>query len=997
MKAQVLTQAIAECADPERATRGIEQLRETSLASLLKKLNAAQARLLSAIVAGSQHLLELLVTHPDWLPPLLEADFLKSPRQAQGLLREVDQWLKPFLKRNEYEAAFAALRQFKQREMLRIAARDLGRLAEALEITGEISNVADVCLNSVYRLCYQNLSQRFGSPFHLDAQGRWRPSQFCAMGLGKLGGQELNYSSDVDVMFVYSEEGHVFKSPPRPNEEAGKGLANHQFFTRLAEALIAEISRMTADGVLFRIDLRLRPEGRAGPLVRSIDSYENFYAQWGQTWERMMLIKARPVAGDDSLGAEFLEMVQPFRYPRSLSQRTVREVAAVKTRIETEVVKQGEMERNVKLGRGGIREIEFVVQTQQILRAGHSPFLQGASTVPVLRKLAEYSLVAKADAKDLEEAYIFLRDVEHRLQMEANQQTHTIPTERKARERLARLMGFESVPDFESARGGHSRNARRVYDKLFAAEQPEPRRVLPEEGASDETWEKLLARHSFRDPARAREIVGMFLDGPGYAHISPRTAELARELLPRFFSLCPQAGKKISTANVLSDPDRVLVRLDSFVDAYAARATLYELWTQKPSLFALILFLFDRSEFLAELAIRTPDLVDELEASGRLQRSKTAEETLRDLRHGANDADQKLWLRKYHQAEFMRIGLRDILGLADYEQNMRELTALADACLQYGLETITRSAKLKAPPFCVVGMGKLGGHEINYGSDLDILFVAKAGAKNLPQLQGLAVEFFDLLGDRTEAGAVFHLDTRLRPDGEKGLLVNTTEAFEEYYRRRAGLWEIQALTRVRPIAGDLETGKHFSDMAAALANFSPENIAAKFAFGKGKGLAAFTADWKKEIAAMRGRIERERTPAGKDALAMKTGAGGLMDAEFLAQAFCLERGWQQANTMRAVQQGAEAGLLAPANAAQLVENYGKLRRIEGILRRWSYEGETVLPDDEPALYRVSVRCGFSGAKEFMTSLAEMRGGIRATYVKYFSERGGGLEFLVKKG
>ena len=340
--------------------------------------------------------------------------------------------------------------------MLRIAARDLGRLADVLEITGEISLVADVCLDAVYRLCRQSLTQRLGQPFHLDASGRWRETQFCVIGLGKLGGQELNYSSDVDVLFVYSEEGNVFKLPPRPGEQSGKGLTNHQFFTRLASDWIGEISRLTSDGTLYRIDLRLRPEGKTGPLVRSLDSYENYYSQWGQTWERMMLIKARPVAGDMGLGAEFLEMVQPFRYPRSLSQRTLREVAAVKKRIEKEVVKEGEMERNVKLGRGGIREIEFIVQTQQILRAGRVPFLQGASTVPVLRKLAEYSLLPAPDAKQLEEAYIFLRDVEHRLQMEANQQTHTIPTERRARERLARLMGFASLAAFEAARRAHS-------------------------------------------------------------------------------------------------------------------------------------------------------------------------------------------------------------------------------------------------------------------------------------------------------------------------------------------------------------------------------------------------------------------------------------------------------------------------------------------------------------------------------------------------------------
>lgn len=964
MRTPILNEAVAGCADPQRAAEGVEQLGQALPPRLLKKLSAEQARLVTAILAGSQYLTELLVAHPDWLPPLLEADFLKFPRQPQGLRRELDHWLKPMLRSNDYEAAFRSLRQFKQREMLRIASRDLARLANALEVTAEISAVADICLDAVCRLCLQSLSQRLGRPYYLDAKGRWQESQFCVLGLGKLGGQELNYSSDVDVLFVYSEEGNVFKLPPGAGEQGGKGLTNHQFFTRLAEALIAEISKMTPDGSLFRIDLRLRPEGKTGPLARSLESYENYYAEWGQTWERMMLIKGRPVAGDLALGTEFLEMVQSFRYPRSLSRRTLQEVAKVKKRIENEIVKHGEMDRNVKLGRGGIREIEFIVQTLQILHAGRSPFLQGASTVPALRKLAEYSLLPAADAKQLEEAYLFLRDVEHRLQMEANHQTHIIPTERRARERLARLMGFESLPEFEAARRGFANQVRRIYDKLLAADEPEPVPLLPgdEEGA-EKAWEKLLSRHSFRDPARAWQMVQMFLQGPGYVHVSARTTELARELLPRFLALCPQpAGKKPNKGRTLSDPDRVLVRLDSFIDAYGARATLYELWTQNPSLFEMLLLVFDRSEFLAEKAIRTPDLVYELELSGRLRRSKSVAETLADLRHGANDADQRLWLRQYQQAELMRIGLRDILGLADHEQNLLELSALADACLQYALEVVMRKNRFKFAPLCVLGLGKLGGREINYGSDLDLEFVTTATAKQLPQLQRLAVEFIDLLGGRTEMGVVYHLDTRLRPDGEKGLLVNTVGACAEYYRQRAGLWEIQALTRVRAIAGDAAAGGQFQQLAASVAKVQ---------------------NAKKEIDAMRERIVRERTPAGKERLAIKTGVGGLMDAEFLAQAFCLAHGWQEANTLAALRRGAEAGLINADDARLLFQNYGQLRRIESILRRWSYEGEVLLPEDEPALYRVAIRCGFASAKELLAAVDAARAAVRKVYLDYF--------------
>ena len=957
------------CADPQRAAAALEQLRASDAAPAVRKLSGEQARILAALLSGSQFALESLLAHPDWLTPLLTPGFLDHPRREVGLRREVEPWLK----QEDDEAAFSRLRQFKQREMVRIAARDLARISHVAEITREISDVADVCLHAVYHLCMRRLRARFGQPWHLDVEEKWRQTDFCVIGLGKLGGQELNYSSDVDVIFVYSEEGHVFKATPRRDEQTGRGMTNHQFFIRLAEAMIAEIGKMTSDGALFRIDLRLRPEGKTGPLARSLASYENFYGQWGQIWERMMLIKARPVAGAASLGAEFVEMVQSFRYSRFLSPRTLREVAAVKRRIETEVVKEGELERNVKLGRGGIREIEFIAQSLQILHAGRLPFLQEAATMRVLQRLARYGLLKPHDVLELESAYIFLRDVEHRLQMEAGRQTHTIPTERRSRERLARLMGFDTLAAFEEARRTHTGNVRRIYNQILPGEETAGA-SLPSEDmeATAAEWKKLLTEHGFRDAERAMQMLGLFLNGPDYGHVSQRTVELARELWPRFMALCPKGASAPKHDRVLSDPDRVLVRLDSFVDAYGARATLYEMWAQKPALFELLLLLFDRSEFLAEQAIRTPDLVDELEASGRLNRAKSADETLADLRHGAGDPDQRLWLRRYHQAELMRIGLRDILGLADFEQNLFELSCLADACLQYGLEVLMRKHKLKSAPFCVVGLGKLGGQEISYGSDLDIIFVTEARAADLPRLQTIAAELMDLLSARTEQGMVFQTDARLRPDGAKGLLVNTIDLCEEYYGKRAGLWEIQALTRVRPVAGNLDTGARFQRLATALTNFTvPPDV------------AAFTPDWLGEMDRMRQRIEKERTPLGKDPLAIKTGAGGLMDAEFLAQALCLAHGWQEANTMRALRRGAESGAWPAKDAEALLVNYGKLRRIEGILRRWSFEGETLLPDDEPAQQRVAVRCGYAGSAEFMKAIKEMRSVLRQVYARYF--------------
>ncbi len=1013
MKNSALTKAIQTSADPERARRFFELLTETDAGATLQKIPAQQAALLAVLLGGSQFLGSLLVAHPDWLRHL-EIDALRFPRRAEGLRSEIQTWLPALLETKDYAAALNRLREFKQREMLRIAARDLARLSNVPEITREISDVADVCLNAVCQVCQQQLAERFGQPWHRDVDGDWQRTEFCVLGMGKLGGQELNYSSDVDVLFVYSDEGDVFKTVPGSTVPRSV-MTNHQFFTRLAEAFIAEISRVSPEGMLFRIDLRLRPEGGAGPLVRSLASYENYYAQWGQTWERLMLIKARLVAGDKNLAAEFLETIQTFRYPRVINENVLREIAATKDRIESEIVGADELERNVKLGRGGIREIEFIAQSLQLLHAGKMPFLQGSQTLPALEKLAQYNLLSEKEAQSLSEAYHFLRDVEHRLQMEENLQTHTIPENRSARERLAKLMNFKTPGEFEAARKSHTDQVRAIFDKLFKSEKAQAREEkLPRKFAGAELeWEKILAAHSFREPEKMVHLLREFVEGPGYIHVSSRTIDLARQLLPRLLAMCPKGspsaisspspprsegegrgevahrvhGEDKNQKNILSDPDRVVTRLDSFIGAYGARATLFEVWNTNPTIFDLLTLLFDRSEFLAELAIRTPDMVDELVASGRLRQRKTSEETLRDLRHGLDDADQKLWLRRYHQTELMRIGLRDILGLADPEQYLTELSALADACLQYAIEVTMRKHKLKTAPFVIVGLGKLGGAEIDYGSDLDILFVADAPAKALPKLAKLALEVTDLISTRTELGLLFHTDARLRPDGEKGLLVNSLSAYEEYYRERAQLWEIQSLTRTRAVAGDMKLGAKFQKIADAFTDFS--NVKTKSGVKKVVRKKAsvstlpscVTVDWKSQIDHMRMRIEKERTAAGQDELAIKTGKGGLMDAEFIAQTLCLEHGWQEANTLRALERGRDAGVLP--DAKKLIESYRQIRRVEGILRRWSYEGEIVLPNEPEPFYRVSVRCGFDTLEDFRKTLASWRKSIREVYQKVF--------------
>jgi glutamate-ammonia-ligase adenylyltransferase len=972
MKTSNWSNALKTAPDPQRAGHYYRLLQTSAPPKALEGITSEQAAIICALFSGSQALSTWIVTHPEVLE-ITAPEALKFPRRKEGLRKMSSEWFTSAVAQKDYASALRQTRELKQKEMVRIAARDLARLGKTSELIQELSDLADICLDLVWRVCFAQLQERFGLPCHLDPQGRWHATPGCVLGMGKLGGQELNYSSDVDLLFVFSDEGAVFREIPKTTKTTRPALSNHQFFNRLAEAFIGEVTRMAPEGQLYRVDMRLRPEGEGGPLSRSLFSYENYYAQWGQTWERMMLIKARTTAGDAGLGAEFLEMVQPFRYARSLTPHVLHEVAAMKDRIENEVVKAGELDRNVKLGRGGIREIEFVVQALQLLHGGRQPFLQGPQTLPALEKLVQYDLLESADAKALTDAYPFLRDVEHRLQMDENRQTHTIPENRADQERLAKLMGFGTLKQFEKARGSHCGQVRRIFEKLLKQDVNGTCSASRFPGTfegTDAVWKELLVQHSFQDPDRAYRVLREFVEGPGYVHVSTRTRELALQLLPRLFDRCIRLNHPAPAVR-LSDPDRVVTRLDSFITAYGARATMLELWHANPAIFDLLVLLFDRSEFLAELAIRTPDLVDELVTSGRLRQRKTAEETLRDLRHGLKDEDQLLWMRRYHQAELMRIGLRDILGLADPEQYLTELSALADACLEYAVEVVTLRHKLKRPPFVVIGMGKLGGTEIDYGSDLDILFVADQKTKDVAKLSRFALEVMDLVSTRTEQGMLFQTDARLRPDGEKGLVANTLRAYEDYYLNRAALWEIQSLTRSRPAGGDKDTGAKYQAMAARLTNFS--SPPAK--------LSAFSPDWRQVMHRMRMRIEKERTPAGQEDLAIKTGKGGLVDAEFIAQALCLQHGWHEANTLAALERGRSEGKLPQAE--KLIPNYRMLRRVEGILRRWSYEGEILLPTDPAPFKRVSIRCGFDTPEQFQSSLAAARQHIRDAYLAFF--------------
>src|SRR5213083_50955 len=731
---------------------------------------------------------------------------------------------------------FAALRFWKGREMTRVALRELANVAPLEETTGELSQIAEICIRRVFEHWDSELRKHHGSPM----------AEFASLGLGKLGGYELNHSSDVDLLFLYSEEGQL-----TPH------ISYHQFFNRLGNKILETFLKPHPAGSLFRADLRLRPEGSAGPLARSLESMENYYAGFGETWERIALIKARGIAGSRELAYDFLRLHQPFIYPKSATPDLLEEIANIKHRIERDVVGAEKLERDVKLGRGGIREIEFIVQTLQLIHGAHHAFLQEASTLKALRGLRQLDLLPREEVLALDGAYRFLRRVEHRLQIEAEQQTHTVPEETDALRRLARSLRFSSAKDFTAA----------LHERMDSV-RPIFQRIISETTAG-------LAKINlkiFSDPKRAAKALGDLERGPGSFHVAPRTRQIFRKLRP---TLLDWLGKA-------ADPDATLNQFVRFVEAYGLRSLLFELLVANPKLLELVVKTFDVSRLAGDLLIRRPQLLEEITRDPTFSDPRPMAEHLRRLDSLGASAFHLDPVRAYRQRQILRVMLRDVLhsGRPTTAKNFGfELSDLAEACLLFTIRL------LAGKQLTVIALGKFGGHELSYGADLDVLFVGD----DIRAAQNLVVN----MAQPTSEGNIWMLDARLRPEGEKGPLVCPLETYQAYFEHRAQLWEIHALTRARPMTGPL--GAQFIEMA--------QHYWRK---------AGQRPDLFEQIDDMLERIRRDRG-SGSDFLDFKTGVGGIIEGEFLVQALQMRENIWEPNWERAVDQLRERGHLTDSD------------------------------------------------------------------------------------
>ena len=826
---------------------------------------------------------------------IADATLLDPLRDPEGFAREkgVDDYRVAW--RQVAPADERGLRRWKRRELLRIAARDLLGSADLPAVGRELAALAQVCLEAALAIAGNEIP-------------------FSVIGMGKLGGRELNYASDVDVLFVHDGDGDRAE--------------------RVARSLLNIMTTPTEDGIVFRTDADLRPEGRSGPLTRTIDSYASYYEGWAQTWEFQALLKARPVAGDAILGDRFLALTRPYVWPTVLPADALREIRAMKERSEDVTQRKGLTERELKRGRGGIRDIEFAVQVLQLVHGRHDESVRSPNTLDALRAMSSAGYVEAADAVRLDDAYRFLRTVEHRLQLYDEQQTHTIPADERTRTRLARVLGYRdeggrsALDAFEADHRAHQASVRSIHERLFFA--PLLDTLAGAGPLSSEAAQERLAAFGFTDVERTRAAVRELAFG------LTRRSKLMQQLLPVILEWLSETP----------DPDLGLLQLRRLAEGPARSASLATTFRDAPVAAERTCILLGSSRIVGDALRRNPEFVDLLvdnDALAEKPRAELVDDALETLEWRGSAEARREGLRRFKRRELLRIAARDLLGLATLEVTERELTALAEACLEVAL------AGLEPPhPFTVIGMGRLGGAELSYASDIDVLFVYDGDrAGNFDAAERIAEQLVTEIGATTSEGQTFRVDARLRPEGNQGPLARSLGGYATYYERWGLTWERQALSKARVVAGDQELGARFCALVDDVVYGRP-----------------FTDDDVREVRRMKARIERERIPPGEDPqFHLKLGRGSLSDIEFLVQLLQLQHGGDHPElrvpgTSDALERLRRTGFLADDDTDALEAAYRFCERARNARYLQSGSPSDSLPSDRAEIEKLGLLLGY---------------------------------------
>ena len=956
---RILLELIASSHNADMALHNFERFSEKFLDKdhLYTQLTESPSLFVALIFlfSGSQVLTDALLKEPSYVDWLSRPETLANSKSKDMLMRD-------FYEMAEFQSKniFSVLRKFKKREYIRIGLRDLLGKVGFKETVEDISNLADVCLQAAYEHADRELQKKFGRPVYQDANGNWIESEFAILGMGKLGGRELNYSSDIDLIYIYTSSQGETRST---SESSITSISNHEYFTKLALDITKSLHEITSDGNVFRVDLELRPEGNSGEIVNSLTSCEIYYQSWGRTWERQALIKARVSAGSENLGKEFFEMIEPFIYRRSLDFEAIEEIKSMKYQINKSL-KGKHSKGNIKLGFGGIREVEFTIQAYQLLLGGRDKSLRVRDSLGAMKTLYEKNILTEADHNHLREAYIFLRNLENRVQITFGLQTYLLPDNEIDLAVLARKMRIAGdsqknladnlMKEYET----HTRFVGTLFAEQFVEkEKREAAETLSSEWdrsriGEEQFTESMLAEIPFLpDPKRTYRFLKSFRDGTQFSHPSVQSIQEFYSIIPKIFQQCRRVPK----------PDSAIENLCRFVEATGARESFLSLFQSNEKFLELLLILFGSSGMLSQILIKRPDLVDVLTDMEAIYRFKLAEKIQEDLNSALKTSpdfeSKSLGLRRTKQAEELRIGVRYLIKEADLAGTLEDLSNLADVFLQTVYRIACEEQKSgNHNDFCIIGMGKLGGHELNFGSDLDVLLVYDEGESDPPPegfsgyYSALSQMIYKLTSEMTSAGYAYKIDTELRPEGDAGALVLSVQGYEKYFKSRARIWEQQALVRARFVAGNAEVGKKFIE---AVHQFVYQD---KFEYGS-----------LIEISRLRERMEQELAKESTKGKNVKLGFGGLADIEFAVQIIQLMHGkkfprLRQTNTLSALKSFVALGLIDQDMAEELQDSYLFLRNLECALRIIRQTPTNTLPKNNKELAPLARLLGYEDAE-----------------------------------
>jgi glutamate-ammonia-ligase adenylyltransferase len=986
---------------PDLALNNLERISTAVPSDDLGAVCAEKGRLfqLLAVCGSSPFLGAILYRDPVFFRALFLGRQIEARRGEGEMLAALRALVSP---ETGYSALLPILRRFKVMEVLRIAARDLNGLAPLEEVTAELSSLAAAALQVAHDVSRRILIAEHGVPLMQTPAG-FREAELTIMGMGKLGGRELNFSSDIDLIYFYSSgEGETAGVADGQGGMKGK-IPLHSFFVKLAEMITRAVSQVTEDGFVFRIDLGLRPEGKSGEMAVSLDAAATYYEYWGQTWERAAMLKARPVAGSLELGERLLAVIEPFIHRKYLDYNLIEDMMAMKKKIDASLARKQEGEYNIKLGRGGIREIEFFIQALQLVYAGKNPALRHRNSLQALAALRDARIVTEDDYNALRESYRFLRTVEHRIQMVQERQTHNIPQKEDELRALARRCGYLRAGGTERFRAtleDHRRHVSAIYGALFLARDERLKEeVRPEvyfffdHRADPDLIKDMLAERGFRNVDAAYENLLLLRDGPPHAHLTER----ARRILEK---IAPLLLQEIFAS---SDPDMALANLERFLCAVGSRSLFFALLAENREILKLIVSLFGMSQFLSKIFIGHPELLDSMvartAASYFKERQAMVEELAALLAPADYFEDRLDILRRYRHEEFLRIGMNDIYGKVGQTEIATQLTSLADACLLAALTAAQRElgrfgrptyrdvgGEVREASFAIIGMGKMGGNELNYHSDLDIIYIYDRQGTTDGERQITNHEYFAKLGQKiisilttqTREGYVYKIDTRLRPSGNAGPLVTSLDSFKDYHRREAQIWERQALTKARVVFGE-EVLKE-----------SIEEVIRHTVYGAGADDTA-----RSEIHRLRMRMEVELAKEKEGSYNIKTGRGGMVDVEFVVQFLQLKHGHyfpeiRSTNTIEALKAMTGCGILPEEEGSTLLSGYKFLRRLENRLRIVHDYSMNDLGGSREYLNRLARRLGYdpqlkNPGDALMQDYERVTGAVRGVYDRILGE------------